>query len=145
MHLWNQQVIELHTTLHYLGVPIHEKSLCLVTTRPLLIAHQFLMPSSTNTIMHCPSIAFVWLLWLSSLPSTTWVASSTWLTSPASIHWWGYQQICHILEQLLFFHSDTSQLYDEVGMVMNWKHSICYLFCICSSSSFLTRWGVTGF
>jgi hypothetical protein len=105
------QVIDLWTTLRYLGVPIRDKSYVFgdnktvvdSSTVPHAKLHKRHNALSFHRVREAVAAKFIVMYHLEGI------------FNPADIlsKHWSYPQVWHNLKPLLFFQGDTAQLYDE--------------------------------
>ena len=105
------QIIDLHTSLHYLGVPVHDtsyvfgdnKTVCDSATIPHAKLHKCHNALSFHRVHEAVAAKFVAIYHLNGE------------YNPADImtKHWGYQQIWRLLQPFLFYQGDTADLFED--------------------------------
>ena len=106
------QIIDLHTTLHSLGIPIWDKSYVFGDNK---------MDVDSSTIPHAKlhkhhnALSFHHVVWEAIAAKFIAMHHLDGIFNPADIlsKHWAYPQVWHNLKPLLFFQGDMAQLYDE--------------------------------
>ena len=106
------QILDLRTTLRYLGVPVNTKSY-MFGDNQAVVTNSTIPHSSLNKRHNALSYHRVREMIAAKILGYYWIDGKKNPADVVSKHW-GHQQVWHLLKPLLFFSGDTESIIDDV-------------------------------